>query len=147
MATPPEKALQEVFKQANMLGNIHAKLQQLNQLNELWQHAVPALLAQNSCVANWREGCLVIELKSAAWATRLQYLIPELIERLQQHAELKNLTAIDWYIQPSTNLPAATPPTLTLSAQQAQLLQDTAEHIDNEMLKAALQKLAINRKP
>lgn len=148
MSTPTEKPLQDVFNHTNVLANIHGKLQQLARLNELWQQTTPVALAQNSQVANWRDRCLIIELKSSTWATRLQYAIPDLLEQLRQHQEFKDLLTIDWYINPTVNFlsfPTAIPPP-ALSTHSAQLLQETAKHIASEPLKNALQKLAANNK-
>jgi hypothetical protein len=142
-----EKTLDTILNQQDphsILGFIQKKIQQLNQLNEIWRKNYPDL-AQHSRIANFREDCLVIEIDNAAWATRLRYLIPDLIIQLAQHSTLNNLKHIEWYIQPSYQIISQSRPLAPiLSDTSAQLLQNTASTIRMKPLQEALIRLAEN---
>src|SRR5207244_5108353 len=102
--------------------------------NEIWQKNL-ADLAQHSRIANFREGCLVIEVDNAAWATRLRYLIPDISKKLVTHMLLNSLKHIEWYIQPHS--PTFSPHNRfipILSDHTAQLLKNTALSIKTEQL-------------
>lgn len=141
----PEKTLDTILNQQDpqsILGFIQKKVAQLNQLNEIWQKNW-ADLAQHSRIANFREGCLVIEVDNAAWATRLRYLIPDLTRKLVKHPALNRLKHIEWYIQPHS--PTVSPRSRfapVLSDHSAQLLKNTALSIKMEQLQAALIRLS-----
>lgn len=141
----PEKTLDTILNQQDpqsILGFIQKKVLQLNQLNDLWQKNWPEL-AQHSRIANFREGCLVIEVDNAAWATRLRYLIPDLTRKLVKQSALNSLKHIEWYIQPHS--PTVSPRNRlapVLSDHSAQLLKNTALSIRMKQLQEALIRLS-----
>lgn len=141
----PEKTLETILNQQDpqsILGFIQKKVIQLNQLNEIWQKNAPDLAA-HSRIANFREGCLVIEIDNASWATRLRYVIPDLIKKLVKHTPLKTLKEIKWYIQPmSHTISQASQLVPVLSAHSAQLLKNTALSIRMKELQEALIRLS-----
>lgn len=130
---------------ASSLAIIAQKIKQLSLLNQLWQMETEEL-ALHTRIANFRNDILIIETESSAWATRLRYAIPELLKKLKVHPELKTLRNIQWYIQPinSAAIKTTAKKPISLSSQDAQLLQDTADCTENEKLKTALQNLAKN---
>ena len=143
----PEKTLTHIFQQdpQSILGFIQQKVMQLNRLNEIWKTENSAELVQHSRVANFRDGCLVIEVDNAAWVTRLRYLLADLSKQLVKHPALKTLQKIEWYIQPNFYPPAASKPlTPVLTTASAQLLQTAAENIKVKELQTALVKLSKN---
>lgn len=131
----------------SLTGLIH-KTQQLQQLNHAWKSCIDPTLAEHTQVANLRNGCLIIEVESSAWATRLRFAIPEIQKRLQTSSELRNLKNIEWYIQPAENTtrPIKQHAPLQLSENNAQLIEDTAAHITNKKLRDVLQQLAKHKK-
>lgn len=143
----PEKTLATILNQQDsqsILGFIQKKVLQLNQLNDIWQKNWPDL-AQHSRIANFREGCLVIEVDNAAWVTRLRYLIPDLSRKLVKHAALNSLKHIEWYIQPhSQTVSPHNRFAPVLSDHSAQLLKNTALTIRMKQLQEALIRLSEN---
>lgn len=142
----PEKPLQQLLdNQVDTLPGIKAKIKQLTDLNNIWQTQLDSTLAQHCRVANFREKCLIIEVDSSAWATRLRYLIPELLKSLRSFTEFTGLQAIEWYIQPPTpltfhpDIPHKRP---ILSADSKEIILETAKNIGAEKLKKALRNLA-----
>lgn len=92
MSTRPEKPIQAILAGQNrFLSPIFAQLQQLEQLNNLLQDFLESELKPHSRVANLRDGCLVIQVDNSAWATRLRYALPHL---LQQFRTVGNMPAL-----------------------------------------------------
>lgn len=122
---------------------IKEKLRLLSELNQLWPNEVEDSLAQHSRIANWRDQCLVIEVDSSAWATRLRYSIPDLLKKLRHHRALKQLKTIEWYINPTAQASSSEPtrPPLNISTTAAKLITEIADFTQHERLKQALLKL------
>jgi hypothetical protein len=131
-----------------MLAFIQNKVLQLTKLNQIWQAEISSDLAAQSRIANFREGYLIIECASAAWATRLRYLLPDITAKLIKYTELRDLAHIEWNIQPLFHTPNsqqnAAP--LALSSASAQLLKNTAEDIKVKPLQEALLRIAQHEK-
>lgn len=129
----------------SILGFIQLKVSELKKINQLWQAKISPDIAQHSRVANFREGCLVIEIDSAAWATRLRYLLPDLTKKLVKYPMLNTLKHIEWYIQPNFYPCAEKKPLMpALTAASSQLLQIAAENITVKSLQTALTRLSRN---
>lgn len=145
-----EKTLTNILQDdpESMLAFIQNKVLQLTKLNQIWQTEISSDLAAQSRIANFREGCLIIECASAAWATRLRYLLPDITAKLIKYTELRDLAHIEWNIQPLFHTPhsqlSATP--LALSSASAQLLKNTAGHIKVKPLQEALLRIAQHEK-
>ena len=147
MQTHPEKTMANIFQRdpESILGFIQKKVNELKKINQLWQVEVPPPLSQYSRIANFRDHCLVVEIDSAAWATRLRYLLPDLSKKLSQYPDLHTLKQIEWYIQPPFySLTEKKQRTPALTVANAQLLRAIAENTKVESLKIALARLANN---
>ena len=130
----------------SVLAFIQKKIQELKQLNRLWQKEATDGLATHSCVANFRNNILVIEVNSASWATRLRFSLPELLARLSKHTYLQSLKTIEWYIEPeqrSAPVKLIKKPLLTLSQENKLLIQSTAESLTNPSTAAALIRIIL----
>lgn len=100
------KSLDNVLNhQASELGHIYQKLQQLQLLQGKLDQCLPDTFKPYCRVANYREGCLVIGVSSAAWATQLRYAIPDLLQLLRTQAGLYDLCSISTYIDPYLHQP------------------------------------------
>lgn len=145
MKPSPEKNLATILNKddpQSILHYIQKKVLHLNQLNAVWKKNWPDL-AQHSRIANFREGCLVIEVDNAAWATRLRYLIPDLSQKLLNPMQLDTLKNIEWYIQPRSSV--ISPPKRSapiVSEPNAHLLKNTALTIKVKQLQDALMRLS-----
>ena len=95
MTTKPEKTIRSLLNNNNgQLGQLLKKNQQLETINALVQPLLDEELALHCQVANFREGCLVLQADSAAWATRLRYQIPVLLQALRTPDRLPNIATI-----------------------------------------------------
>ena len=146
-SSSPEKTLTHILQHdpESVLAFIQNKILQITKLNQIWQAEISLDLAAHSRVANFREGLLIIECASAAWATRFRYLLTELSEKLTKYPELRDLTHIQWNIQPHFHTHSPKPRRTTapaLSSTSAQLLKNAAHHIKLKSLQEALLRIA-----
>ena len=108
---------------------------------------LPVPLGEHAVVADIQGNKLVIGVDNAAWATKIRFLTPDLIEKLtSKFKELKYIEQIITHVMP---LQLATPDNTKvavekphLSQQNAALIQSLAETIDDPNLKEALLRLA-----
>lgn len=141
-----EKSLSTLLSDAtHSFAAMQEKIKILQYLNLIWQQQIEMNLAQHTRVANYRENTLIIEADSPVWTTRLRFLIPDLINQLNQHFEFRHLKKIDWYIRPTEEkkLGAKIPKAkLKLTGQNADIIKETAQSITNQHLQQALRDLA-----
>ena len=144
--SPPEKTLTNILQHdpASVLAFIQNKVQQLINLNQIWQTVISNELNEHTRVANFRKGYLIIECDSAVWATRLRYLLPDIKQELLNYPDLDSLVQIECSIQPAFHkqpMPLISLP-LTLSNTNAELLKNAAETIRTKPLQEALLRIA-----
>ncbi len=128
----------------NLLHQLGKKCLQLEQLQKWVSLHLADPLNNHCCVANFRDGCLILKVDSAAFATQLRYKTGDLLNALRTIPALCGLRSISHYINPKEN--EATPRQLhvhhNLSDQNAKLLLDLAANVEDESLKKALRSLA-----
>jgi len=118
----------------------------LQHIDELFQTHLPLFIGQHCRIVNIRDKTLVIHTDSAAWASRLRYMIPELLDYWQADKQLSalDITEIDIKIRPLPEvrkIPQA-PSVPKISAQSAALLRRLADSIAHPELKSVLLSLA-----
>lgn len=94
------KAKQVLSCDGGQLQGMLSKIKQLQAIEGVLKHQLDPALALHCRVANFRNGTLVIEVDSAAWATQIRYLTPDLLSVLRSEGGLHNLRAIKSYIHP-----------------------------------------------
>ncbi|ODQ01639.1 DUF721 domain-containing protein [Salinivibrio sp. SS2] len=124
--------------------NIAQRAVELAKLNKLILALLPGETSKACRVANYREGVLVVEAGSAAWAMRLNYERQHLLSVLRQKG-LASLTTIEVKINPALAAvdkeeDAATP-TRHLSKASGELLHELGQ-CASPKLKARLEALA-----
>jgi hypothetical protein len=139
----------------NVLQQLWEKNQHVQQVNQTLPNILPKPLAVHCRVVNVREQTAVIYTDSAAWATRLRYLVPQILQVWQQQAF--TIQKIEIKVQLETSV--ATEPTLhttlapettisktrgpyPLTQNAANYLRHTAETTEHPRLKAVLLRLA-----
>ncbi len=124
---------------------LQKKIDALSIVNQLWQKTVHAPLRNQTWVANFREGTLIVEVTNAAWASRLQYESFVLIVQLKKYSVFQHLETIKVYIQSKPRyypMMQAKKFVISLSVENQQLLYALANTIKNTSLKTAILRLA-----
>lgn len=122
MKKPPQD-LSQLLLQSGRLPDIAEKAELLIYLDQHVKQIVAGPVAEQLKVANFRQGVLVVETTSAAWAARINFQKPKLLTQLQAET-LTILTAIEVKVNPRLALYDAKP-----KQTQKQLSPAAAEHI------------------
>ncbi len=116
----------DLFKENRIL-QLHEHALVLAKINQLIASILP-MQAQSQCrVANYRQGVLIIECTTSAWATRLNYQRGELLSLLRKE-KLFSLTTIEFKINPSLTETLKKPKTHQTS-EKPLLSEGAAQHL------------------
>ena len=97
------KKISHALSQDNQnLAHILEQVVHLKRLDEFLKSFLEKPLGNYCRVANLRDGCLIIEVDSAAWATQLRYLTPDLLNALRSKGKMPQLRSIKTYIHPTS---------------------------------------------
>ncbi|MCW8828388.1 MAG: DUF721 domain-containing protein [Gammaproteobacteria bacterium] len=120
---------------------------QLRQVDKLVRDMLAAELREHCRVANIRGDTIVLFVSSTVWATRIRYLIPKLLGELQQLEALKQITEIQFKVQPLTTAEPRKKSVrrVSMSRDAALCVEQCAASIDDVPLRSALQQLAKRR--
>jgi hypothetical protein len=146
LATP--QALSEILHYPNsLLETYQQKIQQLLQWNRYWQKNISGDLAAHTRIANFREGCLIVEVDNPSWASQLRYWIPELLVQLKTFPVFSSLQAIQWYVKRREVMRPEQMSTVSitpkgLSPANCSLLMRIADTIPQQALRIALQRFS-----
>jgi hypothetical protein len=114
----------------------------LAELHRVLCGALPPPLDSHCQVLNLRHQCLVLAVDSPLWASRLRYLTRTLLQHLSQ-VESVTVRTIQIKIRPEPGPKKKKPiRNSRLSADNARLLQQTANTLGDERLRAALLRVA-----
>lgn len=132
-----------LLRKAGVLQPLMQKAHSLARLDQRVGALLPASIKGHCRVANMRDTALVLLVDSAAWATRLRYLAPDLCRQLQA-GELPHLTRVEVRISPPQTQAQPKSPArrLRLHAEAAAAIADAAQAIEDPLLKAALRRLS-----
>lgn len=139
----------------NVLQQLWEKNQQVQQVNQTLPDILPKPLSLHCRVVNVREQTAVIYTDSAAWATRLRYLVPQILQGWQQYSLMITKVEIRVHLEtfvptepvlhptraPETTLSKTRGP-YPLTQNAANYLRHTADTTSHPRLKAVLLRLA-----
>jgi len=101
MKSRPAKSLSDLFLHGSaQLKDMYQKVESIKKLDKLLKRFLDPALAAHCKVANIQKSCLILETTSPAWATRLRYQIPDLLNQLRKDGGLHHLGSIRYYIKP-----------------------------------------------
>ncbi|QGZ30121.1 DUF721 domain-containing protein [Stutzerimonas stutzeri] len=143
----PAKAPASLLREAKPLKALFGEARRLDRLQQLVESQLQPAAREYCRVASWREGTLLLIVTDGHWATRLRYQQRRLHRQLQGMEEFRNLSRIQFKVQPP-QAPRHTPgPAPHLSVRAADNIQETARGITDPRLKAALERLAGHARP
>ena len=99
MKKPPQD-LSQLFHQRGQLPNIAEKAELLMHLDHYVKQLLTGPVSEQLQVANFRQGVLVIETTTAAWAARINFQKAKILQQLQAET-LPMLSAIEVKVNPS----------------------------------------------
>lgn len=124
--------LVEICKRAVQLEEINSKLYSL----------LPPSLQPHCHVGSFTNGCLIIVVSDAVWASELRYSLPALRDTLRKEAGIYQLSSIKITIATlETGSAVKTTPSNSLSSQARETIIACGEECSYEPLKKALVQL------
>ena len=113
---------------------------------DAWTSQLRALLPQevaSECrVANVRDQLLTVHINSAAWATRLRFLIPALLPSLNRLADFSRVNEVRLAVVPIGDSLAAPQRAQTVRPPDQAALLELADGVDHAGLRSAILRLA-----
>ena len=132
---------------SGVLGKMVARVDDLNRLGRIFCAYLPSHLHDHAVLIRMDQEGWEVHADSASWATRLRYALPNIRPMLGEHLGLD-------LPKPRIRVrPVITPPQqprrsrLTLTQDNADLLEATARNLADARLGAALLRLAANARP
>lgn len=124
------------------LAGVIAQSDRLIRINRLLRAYLPPHLQDRARIVAITPQSWIVQTESAAWATRLRYILPGLQRQLS--LELKQaVPELKLRIEPLREARSAEPARrLTLTEQNAELIKGVAQSVNDERLGAALLRLA-----
>ena len=139
--------MKRLFNSNNkFLNELVSKSHEAQQLTELLKRFLEPDLAAQCKVINFEKGCLTVAVASAIWATKFRYVTADLLSFLRKEGKLYNLRSINSIIEQPHMLQVATPQqsnSATKKNQSSEIIQQAATTVSSELLRKALEKLAV----
>jgi hypothetical protein len=118
------------------------RARKLQRLEQAVLGLLPGNVAAHCKVMNLKNEILVLAAPSSAWAARLRFAAPELVQQLKGQYALQ-LRTIQVHIQPESHeIQSIRQPPLKLSLASGTLLAQTAQTVNHPALREALYRLA-----
>lgn len=132
--------------QSGLLATLSDKVRELQSLNSLLRKHLDPKIAAHCQVANYHQGKLVLVADHNTWATRVRYLGATLLSQLRKEAVFSTILSIQCLVQMrpfSSEKPETSPVKKPdLSHGTKKLIQGTAKHVQSDVLKKSLLRLA-----
>lgn len=128
------------------LGTLLNKFNQLVLWNTHLQACLPeqATLLEHCKIVSLDKQSLIVMASNPHWVTRFRCFIPELLPKLRRYPEFQTIRAICCKVKPANygSSKKAKRPPLKITTQTAQILNTTADKIQDKKLKEVLKRMA-----
>lgn len=125
------------------------RVAQNKQLTSMLQANLPSPLASFCQAGELSNNRLTIITTSPVWAAKLRYLLPNLLKQLKTHQAFSQVAEITIKISNNTNQNGGQPrqrKRASMSPQSANVIQQTAESINDKALRESLLRLSLHGK-
>lgn len=143
----PARASAALLREARPLKALFGEARRLDRLQQLVDGQLQPAAREFCRVASWRDGTLLLIVTDGHWATRLRYQQRRLQRQLQSIETFRDLSRIQFKVQPPEPPRHRPGPPPALSTRAADNIQATARGIADPKLKAALERLASHARP
>lgn len=140
------------FLPAQLMREMRQHQSGAQQWQQAWQQAVESGLADKAEPADYSDGVLTIKAISSTWASRLRLQADDLLQRLRQTDDFRELKTLHIKVRPASYISDTRTDiredsvkyerkSRRLSRQAAEAIEAAAEAIEDPELKEALQRL------
>jgi len=121
----------QLISSSKQLNNLYTHAKNIYALNEkLHNHLAPSL-ASHCTVANYSDTTLTVYADTSAWASRLRYCIPDILDYARHQCGLTSLKSVRINVSPSQKITNQSGLTTTSLARKASLSKNSAEFMRN----------------
>lgn len=126
------------------LGQLLGHARRMEALDEAFRKCLGPPLSRYCRVANLTPGRLVLHACSPVWATRLRYVVPDVLDCLRKSGDISLQCRVQLRVSYFENGVSTSPVrrSLRLSPRSAAVVRDAALSIENPELKRALLRLS-----
>ncbi len=136
-----------LHKKNSTLSDLYQQALAFKEIDQSLKKFLDPSLSSHFILASIKTEVAIILVNSPAWATRLRYNIPTILEALNNELNLKQIKTIRIKVQHSESKRSSTKnKPVFLSKDTAKLLQDSANSINDSELKNCLIKISKNCK-
>lgn len=135
-----------LHRQSGILGQLIAQAAKRVYISRVFQAYLPPHLHGHTVLLRLDQDAWTVQTESASWATRLRYALHETRQVLGDELGFP-LPKPRILVKPVAAPVSSRRPRLTLTAQNAQLLEIAARNVSDTRLSAALQRLAAHASP
>lgn len=132
---------ESLSRQPGVLGQILSRSKELAQLSCIFRAYLPSYIRDHVVLIRMDEEAWTVQTDSASWATRLRYKLYDIRQVLGQQLGI-TLPKPRIRVEPVATYPRSRRPLLTLTQENAQLIEQIARAEPDPRLSAALRRLA-----
>lgn len=143
--TSPLSIKDIISNQSGPLRDLYSRTVDIAILQEKLYSYLPRPLQEHIVAVSYNNFTLHLHTDNAAWATRLRFKIPEILEIARNKCLLTKLQTIRIKVAPSQDTLTTTRKSCKLSTKTTKLLEHTAQSIADPELRAVFIRLSKNR--
>jgi hypothetical protein len=149
MARVSPKSLAKILQQrSDHLSVLLSQVRLLRQITTVIRNDLPEPLSLHCHAANIDGDTIIIGCDSSAWAAKLRYQLPHVLNRLKDHRDLPIFRQVRVRVQPlDEDKPRTQNRSLSITEHTAALIASIAQGTADPELKAALLRLSQHAKP
>jgi len=128
------KTITEILKKIDSpLTKLINKSKTAKDLGLIFCTSLDADLAKHCHFANYKNSVVTVTVSNTSWATRLRYIIPDIIKNLRVQPEFKTITTIRYIINPQKQAPKTKNKQIKLSSDNKTLWQSTLDDLKKKI--------------
>jgi len=121
----------ELVDSSEQLNNLCTHAKGIYALNEKLQKYLDPSLRSHCTVANYSDETLTVNAETSAWASKLRYCVPDILNYAKHECGLTRLKSVRIKVSPSHNKSVRSNLSSTRSVKKASLSKKSADFIEN----------------
>ncbi len=121
----------ELVDSSEQLNNLYTHAKGIYALNEKLQKHLGPSLSGHCTVANYSDETLIVNAETSAWASKLRYCIPDILNYAKHECGLTTLKSVRIKVSPIHNKTVQSNLSSTRSVKKASLSKKSADFIKN----------------
>ncbi len=121
----------ELVDSSEQLNNLYTHAKGIYALNEKLQKHLDPSLSSHCTVANYSDETLTVNAETSAWASKLRYCVPDILNYAKHECGLTRLKSVRIKVSPIQNKTSQSDFSCTHSVRKASLSKKSADFIEN----------------